>query len=96
MPFKKVDCKKELSDAIQDDPQLSKYVDEFKKEYALIASMVETRKKLGLTQKDVAIRSGLTQQMVSRIENVEHSPTLSNFMLYADALDLKLETTPKI
>lgn len=96
MPFKKVNCKEELEKAILDDPKLLKHVQELRKEYALIESMVATRKKLGLTQKDVAVRSGLTQQMISRIENIDNSPSLSNFVKYVDALGLTLNTTPKV
>ena len=34
------------------------------------------RNEMGLTQSDVAIKSGLTQQMVSCIETIGNSPTL--------------------
>ena len=96
MPFKKVNCRENLEKAIQDDPSLIKHVEEFKQEYTLIKSIVTARKNLGLTQKDVAIRSGLTQQMISRIENIDNSPSLSNFIKYVDALGLKLSVTPKV
>ena len=53
------------------------------------------RKKQGLTQKDISKRSGLTQQMVSRMETVNNSPTLINFLKYINALGLDLKVLEK-
>lgn len=57
----------------------------------LIKSLVEFRKSAGITQKEVAEKSGLTQQMVSRIEKVTNSPTLDVFLRYVSALGLELK-----
>lgn len=59
----------------------------------LIKSLVEFRESTGITQKEVAERSGLSQQMVSRMENVDYSPTLESFLKYMLALggEVKIE-----
>jgi transcriptional regulator with XRE-family HTH domain len=53
------------------------------------------RNEMGLTQSDVAIKSGLTQQMVSRIETIGNSPTLKNFIKYVDSLGLEIKLEKK-
>jgi len=50
---------------------------------------------MGFSQSDVARQSGLTQQMVSRIEVVDNSPTLRNFMKYIDSMDLEIKIEKK-
>lgn len=90
MAFKKVDCVKEKDEMINEDIQLAKYIEEFNDEYEVMKSVVRIRKELGLTQKDISKRSGLTQQMVSRMEKVNNSPTLNNFLKYLNALGLEV------
>ena len=67
MGFVKVDCNKEKNTIMNKDNEIKMYINEFEKEYELMQSIVEMRKKQGLTQKDISKRSGLTQQMVSRM-----------------------------
>ncbi|MFR5264063.1 helix-turn-helix domain-containing protein [Clostridium sp.] len=90
MAFKKVNCKEELENVIKEDSKMMDYVNEFNREYELIQKLVSFRKEAGLTQKDVARKSGLTQQMISRIEKYDNSPTLSNFMKYVKAIGVDL------
>ncbi len=90
MAFKKVNCKEELENVIKEDSKMMDYVNEFNREYELIQKLVSFRKEAGLTQKDVARKSGLTQQMISRIEKYDNSPTLSNFMKYIEAIGVDL------
>ena len=52
MGFKKVDCVEEMNKMMQEDPEVTKYVQEFNKQYELMQSIVKARKELGLTQKD--------------------------------------------
>ena len=95
MGFKKVDCAKELKEMIKNDLQMEKYVEEFNREYELMQEIVKVRKELGLTQKDISNRSGLTQQMVSRMEKINNSPTLMNFIKYITALGLEVNLVKK-
>lgn len=95
MGFKKVDCVEEINKMMQEDPEVAEYVQEFNKQYELMQSIVKARKELGLTQKDISRKSGLTQQMVSRIETINNSPTLSNFLKYISALGLDFNLVEK-
>lgn len=95
MPFKEIDVDKLIEDKIENNPELK---DEFKlieAELDVIAQIIQARKKKGLSQKEVADRAGVTQQVVSRIENKEHSPNLRNLVKVTNALGLKLKVVSK-
>jgi len=96
MGFKKVNCKAEIDAELKKNPEMIKLAEEFDREYELMKKIVKVRKEMGLTQKDISEKSGLTQQMVSRIENVGHSPTLSNFMKYLTAIGLNIDIVRKV
>lgn len=91
MAFKKVDSKAELEKVLSENPNMNDIVDLFNREYNFIQSLVRLRKEVGLTQKEVAEKSGLTQQMVSRIEKIDYSPTLKNLLKYISAIGAIIE-----
>lgn len=47
------------------------------------------RKEAGLTQEELAEKSGLPQSHISRLENREHSPTAKTLQKIADALGVE-------
>ncbi len=57
----------------------------------IINTIISTRKKKGLTQKEVAKMTGLKQPAIARIENNVNSPQLDTLIKILDALDLKIE-----
>ncbi|MEU1952288.1 helix-turn-helix domain-containing protein [Nocardia rhamnosiphila] len=57
---------------------------------ALAEAVYTRRTELGLTQTDLAERSGLTQAKISRIEGSDTVPTLPLLAKLADALDATL------
>jgi len=71
MPFKKVNVKDEINKRLENDAELKKAYDCAQLEYEVLKQLVKMRKEMGFSQSDVAKKSGLTQQMVSRIETVE-------------------------
>lgn len=95
MGFKKVDCVAEMEQRVKEDKIVAKYAERFDKQYELMQSIARTRKELGLTQKEISRTSGLTQQMVSRMEQVDNSPTLLNFLKYIAALGLEIKLVKK-
>lgn len=72
----------------------------FKKspEQSLISNIIKTRKSLNLSQKELAILSNMTQQEISRIEKMHHSPNLCTLYKILDGLecDLFLEKKDKL
>ena len=51
------------------------------------ARIRQFREKLGLTQKDLANRSGLSQQAISRFESGKHTPRSDSLKRIAEALE---------
>jgi DNA-binding XRE family transcriptional regulator len=95
MPFKKVNEKKEINKRLENDAELKKAYDHSQHEYEVVKQLVKMRNEMGLSQSDVARQSGLTQQMVSRIETVDNSPTLRNFIKYVDSVGLEIKIEKK-
>lgn len=91
MPFKKVNIQQEVNKRIKEDKELEKEYMHAQAEYQFIKSIVEIRNSLGISQSEIAKKVGLTQQMVSRIETVDSSPTLKNFLRYIDGLGLQIK-----
>jgi len=80
---------------LENDAELKKAYDCAQLEYEVLKQLVKMRKEMGFSQSDVAKKSGLTQQMVSRIETVGNSPTLRNFIKYVDSLGLEIKLEKK-
>lgn len=95
MPFKKVNIKDEVNHRLEKDAELKKEYDRAQREYEVIKQLVEIRNEMGLSQNDVALQSGLTQQMVSRIETADNSPTLRNLIKYLDSMGLEIKIERK-
>jgi DNA-binding XRE family transcriptional regulator len=57
--------------------------------YSLINSLIAGRHQLHLTQAQLAVRSGVAQEEISRIERGRKSPTMDTFARLAAALGLQ-------
>jgi len=53
-------------------------------------NLIKLRKEKGLTQVEMAKRTGLTQQAVSTLEKCDRKPTLPNLIKYLIGLDLDI------
>jgi ribosome-binding protein aMBF1 (putative translation factor) len=64
----------------------------FERSYTIAMQLAELREKQGLTQLELASRTGIPQSQISRIEHGSISPTASTLARLADALgaDLRL------
>ena len=72
--------------------------EEFKKEYealepefSIIQAMLDARKSSGLTQKDLADRTGIAQADISKLENGNANPSLKPLQRLADGMGMKLK-----
>lgn len=72
------------------DPEFCKEYKAARPEYELTRSLIAARIAAGMTQKDLAEKSGIRQSNISRIENGNCVPTLSTLMALAKALGKKL------
>ena len=91
MAFKKVSVAEEINKRLENDPELQLEYELAQRDYDVIKQLKELRKEKGLSQKEVANMSGLTQQMISRIEKIDNVPSLHNLNRYAYSMGAKLK-----
>lgn len=58
--------------------------------YAVVAEFKKTRKKLGLTQQQLANKSGIDRTVITKIETGARNTTLNSLMMFAEAMDKKM------
>jgi ribosome-binding protein aMBF1 (putative translation factor) len=95
MPFKEVNIKAEIEKRKNAGPAFKESWDNSRMEYAVLRELTRARKEKGLTQLELAEKTGAKQQVISRMENKEASPTLKTLCNVARALDLELKLVPK-
>lgn len=59
--------------------------------YSVVAEFQKTRKKLGLTQQQVADKSGIDRTVIAKIETGARNTTLNSLIIFSEALDKKLK-----
>lgn len=59
----------------------------------IIDELIEERHKKGLTQKDLAKATNLTQSVIARFESKKNTPQLDTLVKIASALGLSLTLT---
>jgi len=73
------------------DPEFKAEYDALEPEFAIIHAMIDARKNSGLTQKQLAERTGMAQGDISKIENGNANPSLRTLKRLAEAMDMKLK-----
>lgn len=88
--------KEDLARRLQ-DPDFKKEYDLLEEEYKLIQTVILSRKKMNLTQKELAELSGINQADISKIERGSANPTVKLLRKLANAMgmDLELRFVPK-
>lgn len=71
---------------IEDKPNIIEYDIELEVRELII----NTRTKLGITQKQLAEKSGVSQSNISKIENGTYKPSITILKRIADALEKRL------
>ena len=86
---------KEVKKDLLRDPETAAAYDKLHGEFSFIASMIEARQKIGLSQADLATRIGTTQGNISRLESGGHNPSIKFLQKVAHALEKELEVSFK-
>lgn len=75
------------------NPEVKKEYDALEAEYAIIQSIIDARKIAGITQKELAERTGINQADISKLENGNGNPSLRMLQRLAAGLGktLKIE-----
>ena len=78
------------------DPEFKKEYDALEPEFSIIQAIIDARKNAGMTQKDLAEKTGITQGDISRLENGSANPSLKTLQRLAEGMGmtLKLEFVP--
>ena len=95
MPFKQINVNKQIDEKRKIDAEFDVLWQESRNEYKLLAELVKIRKDANLSQTELAQRSGNKQQVISRIENKENSPTLKTLCSILDVLGYEIKFEPK-
>ncbi|MBR1560481.1 MAG: helix-turn-helix transcriptional regulator [Clostridia bacterium] len=72
------------------DPEFKREYDALESEYAIIQAMIDARKQSGLTQKELAERTGIDQADISKLENGTGNPSLKTMRRLADGMGMRL------
>lgn len=91
MPFTKIDVSEEIEKRKVESETFAKAWEDSREEYELIGNMISLRKEQNITQKELADMIGKKQQVISRIEKKENSPSLSLFCKIISALGYKIK-----
>jgi len=95
MPFEKFDVKEYIASQRNTDPDFKEAWDSSRMEYRLLGELVKLRKAKGISQLVLEERTGIKQQVISRIEKKESSPTLRTLCALADVLDVEIQLVPR-
>lgn len=79
----------------KEDVEFKQLWDKSRTEYETIGAIIRLRKEKGLSQAQLAEMTGNKQQVISRIENKENSPTLKTLCSILDVLGYKISIIPK-
>jgi ribosome-binding protein aMBF1 (putative translation factor) len=95
MPFEKINVNRMINDTLSADPELRKLWNESRTEYRILGELVKLRKEKGISQVSLAEMTGNKQQVISRIENRENSPTLKTVCGILDVLGYDVQFVPR-
>lgn len=95
MPFKTINVSNIIEEEKRADNHFANSWDESRTEYKLMGEIIRLRKEKGLSQAELAKRTGYKQQVISRIEKKENSPTLKTLCGILDVLDYDIQLVKK-
>ncbi len=84
------DYKDFLNEQLKNE-NFKKEYDALEAEFSIIQAMLDARKASGLTQKDLAERTGIAQADISKLENGNANPSLRTLQRLADGMGMKLK-----
>jgi len=73
------------------NPAFKAEYDALEPEFAIIQAMIDARKASGLTQKELAERTGIAQGDISKLENGSANPSIRTLQRLAAGMGMKLQ-----
>ena len=87
----------ELTDELMQDPDFRKEYDALQPEMNITRAILDARIKAGMTQMELAEKSGISQADICRLEKGTRNPSIALLKRLAEAMDstLRIEFVPK-
>ncbi|KEJ92922.1 helix-turn-helix domain-containing protein [Synergistes jonesii] len=73
------------------DPEFKAEWEALQPQKAIIQAMIDARKRSGITQKQLAERTGIAQGDISKLENGSANPSIRTLQRLADGMGMKLK-----
>lgn len=73
------------------DPEIRAEYDALDPEFAIMQAMINARKARGLTQQELAARTGIAQADISKLERGSANPSLKTLQRLAAGMDMKVK-----
>ena len=73
------------------DPEFKAEYDTLEPEFAIIQAIIDARKASGLTQKQLAEKTGIAQADISKLEHGNANPSLKTLQRLAAGMGMKLK-----
>lgn len=96
MPFEQLNVQEEINKRKNSSKDFEQLWEESREEYRLIGEMISIRKAEKVTQTELAELTGSKQQVISRIEKRENSPSLRMFCNMLQALGYELQIVKRL
>ncbi len=74
-----------------ENPEFKAEYDALEDEYIIIQAMIDARKRCGMTQKQLAEKTGIAQADISRLENGNANPSLRTLRRLAAGMGMKVK-----
>ncbi len=82
--------KEYLNEQLKDTAFKAEY-DALEDEFIIIQAMIDARKKSGLTQKELAEKTGIAQADISKLENGNANPSLRTLKRLAAGMGMRVK-----
>lgn len=73
------------------DPEFKAEYEALEPEFSIIQAIIDARKEIGITQKELSERTGITQADISKLETGNANPSLRTLRRLAKGLGMKLK-----
>lgn len=96
MPYAEIDVNKTIEEKCAQSPEFKKAWEDNKEEFRLIGEMISLRKQQNITQRELARLTGNKQQVISRIEKRQNTPSIKTFSSILNALGYELQIVKRV
>ena len=72
------------------DPEVKREYDALEPEFAIMQAMIDARKEIGITQKQLAEATGIAQADISRLESGNANPSLRTLKRLAAGMGMRV------